>query len=50
MLIELKFSSIYWTHCVLHTLNIALKNSCATKKYYKKYLYLSTMFLNLLNY
>ena len=31
MLIELKFSSIYWTPCVVHTLNLALKNICAAK-------------------
>jgi len=31
ILIELEFPSIYWTHCVVHTLNLALKNICATK-------------------
>ena len=31
MLIELEFPSIYWTPCVVHTLNLALKNICATK-------------------
>ena len=31
MLIELEFSSIYWTPCVVHTLNLALKNIRATK-------------------
>jgi len=31
MLIELEFPSIYWTPCVLHTLNLALKNICAAK-------------------
>jgi len=32
MLIEAKFPSIYWTLCVVHTLNLALKNICAAKK------------------
>jgi len=31
MLIELEFPSIYWTPCVVHTLNLTLKNICATK-------------------
>jgi len=31
MLIELEFPSIYWTSCVVQTLNLALKNICATK-------------------
>ncbi|XP_068504437.1 uncharacterized protein [Phaseolus vulgaris] len=31
MLIELEFPSIYWTPCVVHTLNLALKNICAAK-------------------
>ena len=31
MIIESEFSSIYWTHCVVHTLNLALKNICAAK-------------------
>jgi len=31
MLIESKFPSIYWTPCVVHTLNLALKNICAAK-------------------
>jgi len=31
MIIESKFSSIYWTPCVVHTLNLALKNICAAK-------------------
>jgi len=34
MLIELEFLSIYWTPCVVHTLNLALKNIC-NKKYQK---------------
>jgi len=32
MLIESEFPSIYWIPCVVHTLNIALKNVC-NKKY-----------------
>jgi len=36
MLIELKFPSIYWTPCVVHTLNLALKNICVTKNTKKK--------------
>jgi len=31
MLIELEFPSIYWTPCIVHTLNLALKNICAAK-------------------
>jgi len=31
MLIELEFPSIYWTPCVVYTLNLALKNICAAK-------------------
>ena len=31
MLIEVEFPSIYWTPCVVHTLNLALKNICAAK-------------------
>jgi len=31
MLIELEFPSIYWTPCVVHTLNLVLKNICAAK-------------------
>ncbi|XP_027922790.1 uncharacterized protein LOC114180686 [Vigna unguiculata] len=31
MLIEAEFPSIYWTPCVVHTLNLALKNICAAK-------------------
>jgi len=31
MLIELEFPSIYWTPCVVHTLNLTLKNICAVK-------------------
>jgi len=30
-LIELEFPPIYWTSCVVHILNLALKNTCATK-------------------
>ncbi|XP_077239687.1 uncharacterized protein LOC143880580 [Tasmannia lanceolata] len=30
-LIEAQFSSIFWTPCVVHTLNLALKNICAAK-------------------
>jgi len=32
MLIELEFPSIYWTLCVMHTLNLVLKNICVAKK------------------
>jgi len=32
MLIESEFPSIYWTPCVVHTLNLALKSICAAKK------------------
>ena len=31
MLIEAEFPSIYWIPCVVHTLNLALKNICAAK-------------------
>jgi len=31
MLIEAKFPSIQWTSCIVHTLNLALKNICAAK-------------------
>jgi Protein of unknown function (DUF 659) len=31
MLIESQFSTIFWTHCVVHTLNLALKNICAVR-------------------
>ena len=31
-LIEGDFPKIFWTPCVVHTLNLALKNICATKK------------------
>ena len=31
IIIESQFSSIYWTPCVVHTLNLALKNICSTK-------------------
>jgi len=31
ILIELEFPSNYWTPCVVHTLNLALNNICATK-------------------
>eukprot|EP00256_Glycine_max_P058118 XP_014626160.1 uncharacterized protein LOC106797012 [Glycine max] len=31
LIIEAKFPSIYWTPCVVHTLNLALKNICAAK-------------------
>jgi len=31
MLIELEFPSIYWTPCVMHTLNLVLKNIYAAK-------------------
>ena len=31
MPIELEFPSIYWTPCVVHTLNLALKIICAIK-------------------
>ena len=30
-LIEAQFPKIFWTPCVVHTLNLALKNICATK-------------------
>ncbi|XP_077252498.1 uncharacterized protein LOC143891882 [Tasmannia lanceolata] len=30
-LIEAQFPSIFWTPCVVHTLNLALKNICAAK-------------------
>jgi len=33
MLIEVEFPSIYWTPCVVHTLNLALKNISAAKNY-----------------
>ncbi|XLR46801.1 hypothetical protein S83_031461, partial [Arachis hypogaea] len=28
LLIEAKFSFVYWTPCVVHTLNLALKDIC----------------------
>ena len=31
LIIEAKFPSIYWTPCVVHTLNLALKNICVAK-------------------
>ncbi|XP_072955788.1 uncharacterized protein [Typha angustifolia] len=31
MLLEARFSHIFWTPCVVHTLNLALKNICAAK-------------------
>ncbi|XP_057418312.1 uncharacterized protein LOC130712497 [Lotus japonicus] len=31
LIIESEFPSIYWTPCVVHTLNLALKNICAAK-------------------
>jgi len=36
MLIELECPSIYWTPCVLHTLNLALKNIFAAKSAKRK--------------
>ncbi|KAG4935424.1 hypothetical protein JHK82_049727 [Glycine max] len=36
LIIEAEFPSIYWTSCVVHTLNLALKNICATKNTEKK--------------
>ena len=30
-LIEGEYPKIFWTPCVVHTLNLALKNICATK-------------------
>ena len=29
--IECEYPKIFWTHCVVHTLNLALKNICAVK-------------------
>ena len=31
-LIKGEYPKIFWTTCVVHTLNLALKNICATKK------------------
>ena len=31
LIIEAKYSNIFWTPCVVHTLNLALKNICAAK-------------------
>lgn len=31
MIIESQFPHIFWTPCVVHTLNLALKNICAPK-------------------
>jgi len=31
MIIEGLFPKLFWTPCVVHTLNLALKNICATK-------------------
>jgi Protein of unknown function (DUF 659) len=31
-IIEQEYPNIFWTPCVVHTLNLALKNICATKK------------------
>ncbi|XP_057758219.1 uncharacterized protein LOC130978140 [Arachis stenosperma] len=36
LLIEAKFSSVFWTPCVVHTLNLALKDICAAKNTKKK--------------
>ena len=30
-LIEGEYPKIFWTPCIVHTLNLALKNICATK-------------------
>ena len=32
-LIEAQYSAIFWTPCVVHTLNLALKNICAAKNH-----------------
>ncbi|GJN30743.1 hypothetical protein PR202_gb19077 [Eleusine coracana subsp. coracana] len=31
LIVEAKYSNIFWTPCVVHTLNLALKNICAPK-------------------
>ncbi|KAL8534933.1 hypothetical protein ACS0TY_010822 [Phlomoides rotata] len=31
MLVEQAYPSVFWTPCVVHTLNLALKNICAAK-------------------
>jgi hypothetical protein len=31
LIIEAKYKNIFWTPCVVHTLNLALKNICAAK-------------------
>ncbi|KAL8514742.1 hypothetical protein ACS0TY_013720 [Phlomoides rotata] len=31
MLVEQAYPNVFWTPCVVHTLNLALKNICATK-------------------
>ena len=31
LIIEAEFPSIYWTPCVVHTLNLTSKNICAAK-------------------
>ncbi|KAH1232510.1 hypothetical protein GmHk_09G025143 [Glycine max] len=36
LIIKAQFPSLYWTPCVVHTLNLALKNICATKNTEKK--------------
>ena len=36
MIIENEFPGIYWTRCVVHTLNLALKNICVAKDAEKK--------------
>ena len=36
MLIKLELPSIYWTPCVVHTLNLALKNICLQQKIRKR--------------
>jgi len=36
LIIKAEFPSIYWTPCVVHTLNFALKNICAVKNIKKK--------------
>lgn len=31
MLVEHAYPTVFWTHCVVHTLNLSLKNICAAK-------------------
>ena len=31
LIVQQKYENIFWTPCIVHTLNLALKNICAAK-------------------